>query len=71
MVFNPRAITHLPVCPWLLRPGAPALLHLQDGTAQQHEKSDRIQNHEHPNHHNCINAAVAHQPLWFGFPFPA
>ena len=66
--FHTRAITHRCVCPWLLRPGAPALPHLHEGTAQQREKSGCIQNSEHLNPYDFFNVAVADQLLWFGFP---
>ena len=66
--FQTRAITHHSVCKWLLRPDAPALPHLHEGAAKQREKSDCIQNGEHLNLHDSINAGVADQPLWFGLP---
>ena len=66
--FQARAITHQVVGPWLLAPGAPALAHLHEGAAQQDEKCDPVQNSEHSNHREWINAGATNQPLWFGFP---
>jgi len=66
--FQAGAITHQVVGPGLLAPGAPALAHLHEGAAQQNKKSDPVQNSEHLNQHECINAAATNQPLWFGLP---
>ena len=52
----------------MLGPGSPALVHLHQCTAQEYQKSDRIQNSKHPNPSNFAHAVVVHQPLWFGFP---
>ena len=66
--FQACAITHQVVGPGLLAPGAPALAHLHESAAQQNKKSDPVQNSEHLNQHECINAAATNQPLWFGLP---